>query len=153
MEHRIEHVEGFKLAGVRDKIAHGEAFSDLWDTFFDRVPEEEFKSLGFSKGYGVLINMDEEATDYMVGYEYENEAKVKEMDLAVIEIPSGDYVKLKVVGPIDESIVKGWEYLWGNVLETGEFEALDSPSLEVYFPGDLYSKKYEMEIWVPVRNV
>ncbi len=153
MNYKIEFVDSFKVAGVREKIEHGNEFSILWDKFFDTVPESEFKSLGFSKGYGVIINMDEETTDYFVGYEFENEDKVRELGLEILEIDAGSYLKLVTVGAIPDSIKSGWDYIWKTIFESGKYAPTGGPSLEVYFEGDLYAKNYKMEIWVPVVEI
>ena len=153
MDYRVESVKGFSLAGIRKSITHGDAFSNLWDEFFDMVHESEFVSLGFSKGYGVIIDMDEGSTDYFVGYEFKNEVRARELGLEILEIAEGSYLKLATVGAIPDSIKSGWEYIWGTIFEEGKYKPTEGPSLEVYFEGDLYSKGYEMEIWVPVIEV
>ncbi len=74
--------------------------------------------------------------------------------MTVIEIPAGEWVKFKCIGPMPQALQTVNSRIWGEWLPGNqEFETALPINIEWYSTGDTNSSDYESEIWIPVRRL
>lgn len=153
MPNRYVKKEAFKVAGISGHDGHDTDFSLLWVQLMDGRTLDELIKLGSGENYGLCYNFKEDGNfSYMAGFDVEDEEKALEMGLEILEVPAADYVVFVLVGPVPESIQRGWLRVEEFFKDTG-YEHGDSPDFEYYLEGeDMSQPDYKMELWVPLKK-
>ncbi|MBC1479816.1 AraC family transcriptional regulator [Listeria seeligeri] len=71
-------------------------------------------------------------------------------DMEKITIPASKWAIFKSVGPMPTAIQEVWQYIFGEWLETSNYNHGPGPEIEVYTEGDTLAPDYYSEVWIPV---
>ncbi len=95
-----------------------------------------------------LIERNMAGYSYAIGIEKTGETVPKGLD--IIHIPAATWAIFESKGPfpgvtqdLEGKIFREW-------FPSVNYEHAPAPELEVYFPGDMYSKEYRSQVWMPV---
>ena len=61
-----------------------------------------------------------------------------------------EYAVVQLKGSVPNCIHQGWKYVMGTFFPEQGYCYADTPDFEAYSEGDMYSKSYTMELWVPI---
>ena len=73
-------------------------------------------------------------------------------DFEVLEIPTYTWAIFKCIGPMPNAIQDMWQRIYSEWLPQAEYELISDYDIEAYTEGDLQSKDYRSEIWIPVKQ-
>jgi len=95
---------------------------------------------------GICIFSEEETFDYMIGHE------VKTLDnmptnMTSYTLEPSTYAVFKTVGPITESVQKGWEYIYTIWLNESDYKHAGTHDIEYYY---YYQGELVADLYVPV---
>ncbi len=88
--------------------------------------------------------------NYMVGYIVKDIDKAKSMGLDIIEVKEAEYAIVELKGVVPECIHNGWKYVMEVFFPEHGYVHSGSPDFEYYYEGDMDSKDYKMELWIPI---
>ncbi|WP_412921620.1 GyrI-like domain-containing protein [Lactococcus raffinolactis] len=128
-----------KLYGIENQASVSSDFTSFWKNYYKYVAADYNAPVGF-------ITAPDEHGDFSyytcIGHVPKNSDRFKEVIL-----PSGNYAIIELTGSVEKTIPKAWKFAKEN------FVIKNSPSLEVYSAGDRLSKKYRMDLWIPISDV
>lgn len=128
-----------KLYGIENQASVSSDFTSFWKNYYKYVAADYNAPVGF-------ITPPDEHGDFRyytcIGHVPKNSDRFKEVIL-----PSGNYAIIELTGSVEKTIPKAWQFAKEN------FVIKNSPSLEVYSAGDRLSKKYRMDLWIPISDV
>lgn len=70
----------------------------------------------------------------------------------LITVPENTWAMFKCVGPMPGSINDLWKSIYSEWLPQADYELVSDYDFEVYTEGDIKSKDYKSEIWIPVKK-
>ena len=151
MEVKIEKKGGFTLAGIQVDADRTSDFPKVWGSLFEKASHEELAKLGNGRSFGVCSEVKDGKTfTYAAAYDCRDEQKAAELGLSVMHIPEAEYAVVQLKGPVPDCIHKGWKYVMGTFFPEQGYCHAGTPDFEAYSEGDMYSKNYMMELWVPI---
>ncbi|QSH93153.1 AraC family transcriptional regulator [Treponema medium] len=83
-------------------------------------------------------------------YDCRNEQRADELGLSVMHIPEAEYAIVQLKGAVPDCIHQGWKYVMETFFPEQGYCHAGTPDFEAYSEGDMYSKDYTMELWVPI---
>jgi len=157
MEYKIEKRKAFKIAGIIHKGCKLDTnFTEFWDQLYQTISFDKLKLLGNATAYGCCYSEDNDQTfSYVPSYHLTNEKLAKKYGLDVLEIPETEYAIIALKGKVPYCILEGWEFVEKELFNNEDmknYQISNSPYLEVYSKGDMYSNFYEMELWVSIEK-
>lgn len=151
MEVKIEKKSGFTLAGIQVDADRTSDFPKVWDSLFEKASHEELAKLGNGRSFGVCSEVKDGKTfTYAAAYDCRDAQKAAELGLSVMHIPEAEYAVVQLKGPVPDCIHKGWKYVMETFFPEQGYCHAGTPDFEAYSEGDMYSKNYTMELWVPI---
>lgn len=151
MEVKIEKKSGFTLAGIQVDADRTSDFPKVWGSLFEKASHEELAKLGNGRSFGVCSEVKDGKTfTYAAAYDCRDEQKAAELGLSVMHIPEAEYAVVQLKGPVPDCIHKGWKYVMETFFPEQGYCHAGTPDFEAYSEGDMYSKNYMMELWVPI---
>ena len=151
MEVKIEKKSGFTLAGIQVDADQTSDFPKVWNSLFEKASHEELAKLGNGRSFGVCSEVKDGKTfTYAAAYDCRDAQKAAELDLSVMHIPEAEYAVVQLKGPVPDCIHKGWKYVMETFFPEQGYCHAGTPDFEAYSDGDMYSKNYMMELWVPI---
>lgn len=156
MDYKIVKKEEFKIVGVSKRVTNrnNENFKEIpkfWDEVYKNgIFEKMEKSIGKLGILGVCYNYDKEQGEfnYMAAIEGE---RIEGLDnYNVINVPSCTWGVFESIGPMPDAIQKVWHKIFAEWFPATRYEHAESPSFEVYLPGNPNSEDYKCEIWIPI---
>lgn len=154
MEYKIERKSEFKIAGITNKnCSETTNFTNLWNDLYQKISFDQLKTLGNGIAYGCCYNeLNEKTFIYTPAYDVTDEELAHKYNLDIITIPEAEYLIIKLLGKVPYCIKEGWEFAKNELFNPDKlgYKRANSPDLEVYQKGDMYSKFYEMELWIPI---
>ena len=151
MEVKIEKKSGFTLAGIQVDADRTSDFPKVWNSLFEKASHEELAKLGNGRSFGVCSEVKDGKTfTYAAAYDCRDEQKATELGLSVMHIPEAEYAVVQLKGPVPDCIHKGWKYVMETFFPEQGYCHAGTPDFEAYSEGDMYSKNYMMELWVPI---
>ena len=151
MEVKIEKKSGFTLAGIQVDADRTSDFPKVWGSLFEKASHEELAKLGNGRSFGVCSEVKDGKTfTYAAAYDCRDEQKAAELGLSVMHIPEAEYAVVQLKGPVPDCIHKGWKYVMETFFPEQGYCHAGTPDFEAYSEGDMYSKNYTMELWVPI---
>lgn len=152
MEYRTTNVDAVKLIGIEIKTANtpGKAEKDistLWTKFYKEKYNEKIPNKLDTNAYGLYTEYE---GDFTKPYTFFVGCKVSNMDTVPPEmtckiIPTAKYAVFTAKGPIPESVIQVWQYVWSANLErtySGDFELYEAKSLQ---------KTPEIDIYIAIK--
>lgn len=151
MEVKIEKKSGFTLAGIQVDADLTSDFPKVWNSLFEKASHEELAKLGSGRSFGICSEVKDGKTfTYAAAYDCRDAQKATELGLSVMHIPEAEYAVVQLKGPVPDCIHKGWKYVMETFFPEQGYCHAGTPDFEAYSEGDMYSKNYTMELWVPI---
>ncbi len=151
MEVKIEKKSGFTLAGIQVDADQTSDFPKVWNSLFEKASHEELAKLGNGRSFGVCSEVKDGKTfTYAAAYDCRDAQKATELGLSVIHIPEAEYAVVQLKGSVPNCIHQGWKYVMETFFPEQGYCHAGTPDFEAYSEGDMYSKNYTMELWVPI---
>lgn len=151
MEVKIEKKSGFTLAGIQVDADRTSDFPKVWGSLFEKASHEELAKLGNGRSFGVCSEVKDGKTfTYAAAYDCRDEQKAAELGLSVMHIPEAEYAVVQLKGPVPDCIHQGWKYVMETFFPEQGYCHAGTSDFEAYSEGDMYSKNYTMELWVPI---
>lgn len=157
----IQKKKAFTVAGVNEQNINSSLCSSIWGKLFSKVSHEEMSKLGTGESVGVchdILNLDNhdvlEANkiNYMAGYIINDVDKAKSMDLDILEVEEAEYAVVELIGSVPECIHTGWKYAMEVFFPEHGYVHSGKPDFEYYYEGNMHSKDYKMELWIPITK-
>ena len=149
----IQKKQAFTVAGVNEQSINSSLCPSVWDKLYEKYSHDELASLGNGQSVGVCHDMENSSTiNYMAGYIVNDVDKARSMGLDVLEVDEAEYVVVDLVGSVPESIHNGWKYAMEVFFPEHGYIHSGKPDFEYYHEGDMHSKDYKMELWIPITK-
>ena len=149
----IQKKQAFTVAGVNEQSINSSLCPSVWDKLYEKYSHDELASLGNGQSVGVCHDMENSSTiSYMAGYIVNDVDKARSMGLDVLEVEEAEYAVVELVGSVPESIHNGWKYAMEVFFPEHGYIHSGKPDFEYYHEGDMHSKDYKMELWIPITK-
>lgn len=147
----IQKKKAFTVAGVNEPNINSSLCPSVWDKLYKKYSHEELVRLGEGQSVGVCHDVESPSTiNYMAGYVVIDTDKAKSMGLDVLEVEEAEYAIVELTGSVPECIHNGWKYAMEVFFPEHGYVHSGSPDFEYYYEGDMDSKDYKMELWIPI---
>ncbi|WP_024822618.1 AraC family transcriptional regulator [Aminobacterium mobile] len=147
----IQKKAAFTVAGINEQSINSSLCPSVWDKLYSKYSHDELAKLGGGQSLGVCHDVENPNTiNYMAGYIVADKAKAKKMDLDILEVEEAEYAVVELRGSIPECIHQGWKYAMEVFFPEHGYVHSGSPDFEYYYEGDMHSKDYKMELWIPI---
>ena len=149
----IQKKKAFIVAGVNEQNINSSLCSSVWDKLYEKYSHDELASLGRGQTVGVCYDVESPGTiNYIAGYIITDVDRAKNMGLYVLEVNEAEYAIVELNGEVPDCIHKGWKYVMEVFFPEHGYIHSGSPDFEYYYKGDMYSKDYKMELWIPITK-
>ena len=149
----IQKKKAFIVAGVNEQNINSSLCPSVWDKLYEKYSHDELASLGRGQTVGVCYDVESPGTiNYIAGYIITDVDRAKNMGLYVLEVNEAEYAIVELNGEVPDCIHKGWKYVMEVFFPEHGYIHSGSPDFEYYYEGDMYSKDYRMELWIPIKK-
>ena len=149
----IQKKQAFTVAGVNEQSINSSLCPSVWDKLYEKYRYDELASLGSGQSMGVCHDVENSSTiNYMAGYIVKDVDKATSMGLDVLEVEEAEYAVVELVGSVPECIHNGWKYTMEVFFPEHGYIHSAKPDFEYYYEGDMHSKDYKMELWIPITK-
>ena len=149
----IQKKQAFTVAGVNEQSINSSLCPSVWNKLYEKYSHDELASLGEGQSVGVCHDVENSSTiNYMAGYIVNDVDKARSMGLDVLEVDEAEYAVVELVGSVPESIHNGWKYAMEVFFPEHGYIHSGKPDFEYYHEGDMHSKDYKMELWIPITK-
>ncbi len=149
----IQKKKAFIVAGVNEQNINSSLCPSVWDKLYKKYSHDELASLGRGQTVGVCYDVESPGTiNYIAGYIITDVDRAKNMGLYVLEVNEAEYAIVELNGEVPDCIHKGWKYVMEVFFPEHGYIHSGSPDFEYYYEGDMYSKDYKMELWIPIKK-
>ena len=149
----IQKKQAFTVAGVNEQIINSSLCPSVWNKLYKKYSHDELASLGSDQSMGVCHDVENSITiNYMAGYIVNDVDKATSMGLDVLEVEEAEYAVVELVGSVPECIHNGWKYAMEVFFPEHGYIHSEKPDFEYYYEGDMHSKDYKMELWIPITK-
>lgn len=149
----IQKKQAFTVAGVNEQSINSSLCPSVWNKLYEKYSHDELASLGNGQSVGVCHDVENSSTiNYMAGYIVNDVDKARSMGLDVLEVDEAEYAVVELVGSVPESIHNGWKYAMEVFFPEHGYIHSGKPDFEYYHEGDMHSKDYKMELWIPITK-
>lgn len=147
----IQNKKAFTVAGLNEQNISASLCPSIWEKLYEKYSHDELASLGEGQSVGVCHDVENPSIiNYMAGYIVTDVDKVKSMGLDILEIKEAEYAIVELTGSVPECIRNGWKYAMEVFFPEHGYVHSGSPDFEYYYEGDVDSKDYKMELWIPI---
>ena len=145
--------QAFTVAGVNEQSINSSLCPSVWNKLYKKYSHDELASLGSNQSMGVCHDVENPSTiNYMAGYIVNDVDKATSMGLDVLEVEEAEYAVVELVGSVPECIHNGWKYAMEVFFPEHGYIHSGKPDFEYYYEGDMHSKDYKMELWIPITK-
>ena len=149
----IQKKQAFTVAGVNEQSINSSLCPSVWNKLYKKFSHDELASLGSDQSMGVCHDVENSSTiNYMAGYIVNDVDKATSMGLDVLEVEEAEYAVVELVGSVPECIHNGWKYTMEVFFPEHGYIHSAKPDFEYYYEGDMHSKDYKMELWIPITK-
>lgn len=149
----IQKKQAFTVAGVNEQSINSSLCPSVWNKLYKKYSHGELASLGSDQSMGVCHDVENSSTiNYMAGYIVNDIDKATSMGLDVLEVEEAEYAVVELVGSVPECIHNGWKYAMEVFFPEHGYIHSEKPDFEYYYEGDMHSKDYKMELWIPITK-
>lgn len=149
----IQKKKAFTVAGINEQNINSSLCPSIWDKLYEKYSHDELVSLGSGQRMGVCHDVENLSTiNYMAGYIVNDADKATSMGLDVLEVEEAEYAVVELVGSVPECIHNGWKYAMEVFFHEHGYIHSGKPDFEYYYEGDMHSKDYKMELWIPITK-
>lgn len=151
MDVTIQKKGSFTVAGFNEENINSSLCPKVWNKLYEKYSHEELASLGDGESVGICHDVESpNVINYMAGYIVKDVDKAKSMGLDIIEVKEAEYAIVELKGVVPECIHNGWKYVMEVFFPEHGYVHSGSPDFEYYYEGDMDSKDYKMELWIPI---
>ncbi|MGO4987220.1 AraC family transcriptional regulator [Gallicola sp. Sow4_E12] len=157
----IQKKKAFTVAGINEQNINSSLCPSIWDKLYEKYSHDELVSLGSGKSVGVCHDildldnydvLDTNTINYMAGYIVNDVDKARGMGLEVLEFEEAEYAVVELTGSVPDCIHNGWKYAMEVFFPEHGYVHSGKPDFEYYYEGDMHSKDYKMELWIPITK-
>lgn len=149
----IQKKQAFTVAGVNEQSINSSLCPSVWNKLYEKYSHDELASLENGQSVGVCHDVENSSIiNYMAGYIVNDVDKARSMGLDVLEVDEAEYAVVELVGSVPESIHNGWKYAMEVFFPEHGYIHSGKPDFEYYHEGDMHSKDYKMELWIPITK-
>lgn len=157
----IQKKKAFTVAGINEQNINSSLCPSIWDKLYEKYTHDELVSLGSGKSVGVCHDildldnhdvLDTNTINYMAGYIVNDVDKARGMGLDVLEVEEAEYAVVELTGSVPDCIHNGWKYAMEVFFPEHGYVHSGKPDFEYYYEGDMHSKDYKMELWIPITK-
>ena len=147
----IQKKGSFTVAGFNEENINSSLCPKVWNKLYEKYSHEELASLGDGESVGICHDVESpNVINYMAGYIVTDVDKAKSMGLDILEVEEAEYAIVELKGVVPECIHNGWKYVMEVFFPEHGYVHSGSPDFEYYHEGDMDSKDYKMELWIPI---
>ena len=147
----IQKKKAFTVAGLNEQSINSSLCPSVWDKLYEKYSYDELASLGSGEIVGVCHDVENPNTiNYMAAYIVNDVNKARDMGLEVLEVEETEYAVVELKGTVPECIHNGWKYAMEVFFPEHGYVHSGKPDFEYYYEGDMNSKDYKMELWIPI---
>ena len=147
----IQKKGSFTVAGFNEENINSSLCPKVWNKLYEKYSHEELASLGDGESVGICHDVESpNVINYMAGYIVTDVDKAKSMGLDILEVEEDEYAIVELKGVVPECIHNGWKYVMEVFFPEHGYVHSGSPDFEYYYEGDMDSKDYKMELWIPI---
>ena len=149
----IQKKQAFAVSGVNEQSINSSLCPSVWNKLYKKYSHDELASLGSDQSMGVCHDVENSSTiNYMAGYIVNDVDKATSIGLDVLEVEEAEYAVVELVGSVPECIHNGWKYAMEVFFPEHGYIHSEKPDFEYYYEGDMHSKDYKMELWIPITK-
>ena len=149
----IQKKQAFAVSGVNEQSINSSLCPSVWNKLYKKYSHDELASLGSDQSMGVCHDVENSSTiNYMAGYIVNDVDKATSMGLDVLEVEEAEYAVVELVGSVPDCIHNGWKYAMEVFFPEHGYVHSEKPDFEYYYEGDMHSKDYKMELWIPITK-
>lgn len=157
----IQKKKAFTVAGINEQNINLSVCPSVWDKLYKKYSHYELLGLGSDQSVGIchdIVNLDNHdvlennTINYMAGYIVTDIDKAISMGLDVLEVEEAEYAVVELIGSVPECIHNGWKYAMEVFFPEHGYAHSGKPDFEYYYEGDMHSKDYKMELWIPITK-
>ena len=147
----IQKKGSFTVAGFNEENINSSLCPKVWNKLYEKYSQEELASLGDGESVGICHDVESpNVINYMAGYIVTDVDKAKSMGLDILEVEEVEYAIVELKGVVPECIHNGWKYVMEVFFPEHGYVHSGTPDFEYYYEGDMDSKDYKMELWIPI---
>lgn len=147
----IQKKGSFTVAGFNEENINSSLCPKVWNKLYEKYSQEELASLGDGESVGICHDVESpNVINYMAGYIVTDVDKAKSMGLDILEVEEAEYAIVELKGVVPECIHNGWKYVMEVFFPEHGYVHSGTPDFEYYYEGDMDSKDYKMELWIPI---
>ena len=147
----IQKKGSFTVAGFNEENINSSLCPKVWNKLYEKYSQEELASLGDGESGGICHDVESpNVINYMAGYIVTDVDKAKSMGLDILEVEEAEYAIVELKGVVPECIHNGWKYVMEVFFPEHGYVHSGSPDFEYYYEGNMDSKDYKMELWIPI---
>jgi AraC family transcriptional regulator len=147
----IQKKKAFTVAGLNEQSINSSLCPSVWDKLYEKYSYDELASLGSGEIVGVCHDVENPNTiNYMAAYIVNDVNRARGMGLEVLEVEETEYAVVELIGTVPECIHNGWKYAMEVFFPEHGYVHSGKPDFEYYYEGDMNSKDYKMELWIPI---
>lgn len=147
----IQKKGSFTVAGFNEENINSSLCPKVWNKLYEKYSQEELASLGDGESVGICHDVESpNVINYMAGYIVTDVDKAKSMGLDILEVEEAEYAIVEIKGVVPECIHNGWKYVMEVFFPEHGYVHSGTPDFEYYYEGDMDSKDYKMELWIPI---
>ncbi|HEM3597473.1 TPA: AraC family transcriptional regulator [Streptococcus suis] len=149
----IQNKKAFTVAGINEQNINSSLCPSVWDKLYRKYSYDDLARLGEGQSVGVCHDVESPSTiNYIAGYIVTDIDKAKSMDLDILKVEEAEYAVVELVGSVPECIHDGWKYVMEVFFPEHGYAHSGKPDFEYYYEGDMDSKDYKMELWIPIMK-
>lgn len=149
----IQKKKAFTVAGLNEQNISSKLCPSIWGKLYEKYKNDELASLGSGQSVGVCHDVENPSTiNYMAGYIVNDIEKAKGMGLDILEVEEAEYAVVELKGSVPECIHSGWKYAMEVFFPEHGYVHSGKPDFEYYYEGNMDSKDYKMELWIPITK-
>lgn len=147
----IQKKGSFTVAGFNEENINSSLCPKVWNKLYEKYSQEKLASLGDGESVGICHDVESpNVINYMAGYIVTDVDKAKSMGLDILEVEEAEYAIVELKGVVPECIHNGWKYVMEVFFPEHGYVHSGTPDFEYYYEGDMDSKDYKMELWIPI---
>ena len=147
----IQKKGSFTVAGFNEENINSSLCPKVWNKLYEKYSQEELASLGDGESVGICHDVESpNVINYMAGYIVTDVDKAKSMGFDILEVEEAEYAIVELKGVVPECIHNGWKYVMEVFFPEHGYVHSGTPDFEYYYEGDMDSKDYKMELWIPI---
>lgn len=151
MNYKMEQMDAFKVVGVEQRFQMDTSLQEVpkfWNSFFKQGLHTKVTPM-----FGISFDVDKDGMfPYLIGELLQPGKKVPE-GMVVRELPALLWARFACTGPMPGAMQSLTKEIYSEWLPTnGTYEVAEYVEIEMYTEGDVTSKDYYSEVWLPVKK-